>query len=77
VKVPSSVLSQRCLDMSQRNFFRLADGSTEPFWAALKQRCGDHVRRHKIPRTMSWPLFSVFLLIAAAQVRRPSFLSAS
>lgn len=67
------MLLQRCVDVSQMNFFRLADGSTEPFWAALKQRCGDHVRQHKIPRTMSWRLFSVFVLIAAAQVRPSSF----
>jgi hypothetical protein len=57
------------VDTSRKNFFRLSDGSTEPFWAALKQRCGDHMRRHKTPHTMSTPLFAFYLLVAAVQVK--------
>jgi hypothetical protein len=68
VKVPASVLSQYCVDVSSHNFFRLPDGTPEPFWAALKQRCGDHVRKQKIPRTMSWPLFAFFIGVAVLQV---------
>jgi hypothetical protein len=68
VHVPASVLSKYCIDIRTRNFFRLSDGSVEPFWAALKARCGEHMRKHNISSNMSYGLSALFLLIAAMQV---------
>lgn len=71
VAVSPEVLSTHCIDTTTRGFFRLSqEGKTkpDPFWAALCSRCGEHMKQQGIRRTMSWPLFTVFLGVAAMQV---------
>lgn len=38
--MPEEVLSKYCVDTKKANFFYLPDGTPEPFWQALKERCG-------------------------------------
>lgn len=71
VAVSADVLSTHCIDSTTRGFFRLShEGKSkpDPFWAALCSRCGEHMKQQGIRRTMSWPLFTVFLGVAAMQV---------
>jgi linoleoyl-CoA desaturase len=66
VAVPEALLKERCQDRSNGNWFFLPDGTRDPFWEALRERCGKYVKEHKVPRTIGWGTlaFSVFLLLA-------------
>ncbi len=59
------MLKEKCTDISQGNWFYQADGTPDPFWAALKERCGAYMKENNVERTMKWStfLFHVFLLM--------------
>lgn len=63
--VSPEVLAEKCTDISKGNWFYLPDGTPDPFWAALKERCGRYMRENKVDRTMKWSTFllHVFLLL--------------
>lgn len=60
----AEVLKERCTDITQGNWFYLPDGTPDPFWKALKERCGAYMKEHNVSRDMKWStfLFDVFLL---------------
>jgi hypothetical protein len=41
VHVPKSVLAERVVDPKKAGYFFLPDGTEDPFWKALRQRCGE------------------------------------
>jgi linoleoyl-CoA desaturase len=67
VEVPPEVLAQRCEDRSNGNWFRLPDGSPDPLWEALRERCGKYMQEKNIDRTMSWGCYSFHVFLLAIQ----------
>lgn len=67
VPVGAEVLKEKCTDISQGNWFYLPDGTPDPFWQALKERCGKYMREHKETRDMKWSTFLLHVFLLAIQ----------
>jgi hypothetical protein len=44
VEVSPEVLASRVTDVSQRGWFKRPDGTMDPLWLALKERCGKKLK---------------------------------
>jgi hypothetical protein len=49
VKLPPNVLASRVTDVSERGWFYLPDGRMDPFWLAVKERCGKKLKVSRLP----------------------------
>lgn len=65
--VSPEVLKEKCTDITQGNWFFLPDGTVDPFWAALKERCGKYMREHNESRDMKWSTFLLHVFLLAIQ----------
>jgi len=65
--VAPEVLKEKCTDITQGNWFYLPDGTPDPFWTALKERCGAYMKEHNESRDMKWSTFLLHVFLLAIQ----------